>query len=137
LDYVKESNRIVNVLFDMKEWGCRVLHEIGVVMEVVKTVENFAKLNDVTKIQTLVLQIGELSSTIPKYVEACYPAAIEGTILEGAELKVEVLPGNGLCKKCGKVFNVLENHSACPYCQSKQMEVLSGREFFIKEIVAC
>ncbi|OYO91143.1 hydrogenase nickel incorporation protein HypA, partial [Lachnotalea glycerini] len=51
------------------------MHEIGVMMEVVKTVENFAKQNGVTQIQTLVLQIGELSSVIPRYIEACFPAA--------------------------------------------------------------
>lgn len=113
------------------------MHEIGVVIEVIKTVENFAKKNGITKIQTLVLQIGELSSTIPRYVEACYPAAIEGTMLQDTELKIEILPGNGICKECNKVFNIIENNSACPKCGGKHFDVLGGKEFFIKEIVAC
>jgi len=113
------------------------VHEIGVVMEVVKTVENFARRNGVTKIQTLVLQIGELSSSIPRYVEACYPAAVEGTLLQDTELKIEILPGNGICKDCNKVFNIIESNSKCPKCGSNHWELLSGREFMIKEIVAC
>ena len=113
------------------------MHEIGVMIEVVKTVENFAKRNGVTKIQTLVLQIGELSSTIPRYVEACYPAAIEGTMLQNTELKIEVLPGNGICKECNKVFNIIESNSICPNCGSSHWDLLSGKEFMIKEIVAC
>lgn len=103
----------------------------------VKTVENFAKKNGVTKIQTLVLQIGELSSMIPKYIEACYPAAVDGTILQETKLEIEVLPGNAICKKCSKVFNLIENNNACQKCGSKQWEILSGKEFMIKEIVAC
>jgi len=113
------------------------MHEIGVMIEVVKTVENVAKQNGVTKVQTIVLQIGELSSAIPRYVEACYPAAVYGTSLEDTELKIEVIPGNAVCHKCSKVFNILENNHVCPHCQSNEWEIISGREFFIKEIVAC
>jgi len=106
-------------------------------MEVVKTVENFAKKNGVTKIQTLVLQIGELSSMIPRYIEACYPATIEGTLLQETELRIEILPGNGICKKCNKVFNLIENKNTCPKCGSKDWDLLCGKEFMIKEIIAC
>jgi len=113
------------------------LHEVGVMIEVVKQVENFAKQNGVTKIQTLVLQIGELSPMIPRYIEACYPAAVDGTMLQETELKIEILPGNALCKDCKKVFNLIENNNICPHCGSRHWEILCGKEFFIKEIVAC
>lgn len=113
------------------------MHELGVMMEVVKTVERFAKSNGVTKIDTLVLQIGELSSTIPRYVEACYPAAVDGTMLQDTKLVIEVLPGNGICGKCSKVFNLVEHDSKCPRCGSKSWEILCGKEFNIKEIIAC
>lgn len=113
------------------------MHEIGVVIEVVKTVENFAKKNHVTQIETLVLQIGELSTVVPKYIEACYPAAIQDTMLQNTQLKIEILPGNAICNDCNKVFNILENKSVCPNCKSRDWEMLSGKEFNIKEIIAC
>ena len=106
-------------------------------IEIIKTVENFAKINEVTKIDTLVLQIGELSSMIPRYIEACYPAAVEGTVLQDTKLKLKILPGNGICKKCNKVFNLIENNNTCPKCGSKHWEILCGKEFMIKEIIAC
>ena len=55
----------------------------------------------------------------------------------GYELKIEILPGNGICKECNKVFNLIENNNTCPKCGSKHWEVLCGKEFMIKEIVAC
>jgi len=106
-------------------------------MEVVSTVESFAKANGVTTIGKIVLQIGELSSMIPKYVEACYPAAVDGTMLQGAELEIEIMPGNALCLDCDKVFNLLQNQDKCPLCGGSRWDVLSGKEFNIKEIVAC
>ena len=113
------------------------MHELGVVIEVVKTVESFAGKNAVTKIDTLVLQIGELSSMIPRYIESCYPAAVDGTLLQNTKLKIEILPGNGICKECNKVFNLIENDGKCPYCGSRDLDILCGKEFMIKEIIAC
>lgn len=113
------------------------MHELGVVIEVINTVENFAKRNALTKIDTLVLQIGELSSIIPRYVEACYPAAADGTLLQDTKLKIEILPGNAICRECSKVFNFIENEGKCPKCGSKDLELLCGKEFMIKEIIAC
>ncbi|MDF2987940.1 MAG: hydrogenase nickel incorporation protein [Eubacterium sp.] len=113
------------------------MHELGVILEVIKTVENFAVKNGLTKIDTLVIQIGELSSMIPRYIEACYPAAADGTLLQETKLKIEILPGNAICKKCSKVFNLIENNSRCPKCRGSDWEILCGKEFLIKEIVAC
>lgn len=58
------------------------MHELGIIMNVVKKVERVARENNVTTIETLVLQVGELSPVIPSFIEACYPAAIDGTLLE-------------------------------------------------------
>jgi len=113
------------------------LHELGVVINVIENVQDFAKKNGVTKIEKLVLQIGELSSMIPKYIQACYPAAVDGTSLQETKLEIEILPGNALCKECNKVFNLIENNGKCPSCESKNFEILSGKEFMIKEIIAC
>lgn len=113
------------------------MHELGVVIEVVKTVEKVAKEQKLTKIDTLVLQIGELSSMVPMYIEQCFPAAVDGTILEDTKLEIEILPGNAICKECSKVFNLIKNHSKCPDCGSDHWQLLGGREFFIKEVIAC
>ena len=113
------------------------MHELGIMINVVQSVEKFARENGVTKIDILVLQVGELSPVVPQYIEAVYPAAVDGTLLQETELKIEILPGNALCKGCGKVYNLLQNRKGCPHCGGNEHEVLSGKEFMIKEIVAC
>ncbi|WP_093315120.1 hydrogenase maturation nickel metallochaperone HypA/HybF [Tindallia californiensis] len=112
------------------------MHELGVVIEVVKSVQRVAQEHKITEIDTLVLQIGELSSMIPRYVEACYPAAVEGTLLENTKLEIEVIPANGRCRGCGHLFHLIQHPEKCPGCQSTNWELLRGKEFFIKEILA-
>ena len=67
-----------------------VLHELGILMSVIKTVENYAAENQVGKIEKLVLQIGESSSVIPEYMRKVYPAAVEDTLLADARLEIDL-----------------------------------------------
>lgn len=112
------------------------MHELSLVYDVVHRVKEVCASNNVTEVESLTLQIGELSSVIPHYVEACYPAATEGTILEGTKLIIEVLPGNAVCLDCDSVYRVLESDGKCPKCGSDRSELLCGKEFFIKELLA-
>lgn len=113
------------------------MHELDIVVHVVKTVQAFAVQNGLTKIDKLVLQVGELSGVIPRYIEACYPAVVDGTSLQETRLEIEILPGNARCKQCSKVFNLLQNEFECPSCGDQAWEILCGKEFLIKEVIAC
>jgi hydrogenase nickel incorporation protein HypA/HybF len=112
------------------------LHELSVVFEVIKAVDKIVEENQLTEVEKIVLQIGELSSMIPKYVEDCFPAAVDRTRFEKTKLEIEITTANALCKICGKVFKVVENQGKCPYCMNESWELLSGKEFVIKEIIA-
>lgn len=110
------------------------MHEVGVVRQVVRTVEDFAKENNITKVEEIVLDIGELSLIIPKYISDIYDITVKGTILEGAKLIMNVIPGMAECDECDEIFNVIEHEGYCPKCGSFEKAVLSGTDFTIKEI---
>ena len=111
------------------------MHELGIMYHVVERVSGIAKENGIEEIEALILQIGELASVVPHFIETCYPVAADGTILENTKLIIETIPGNALCKTCGIVYNFLENKEKCPECAGDVWEILSGQEFNIKEIV--
>lgn len=110
------------------------MHEIGIVRQVAKTVQNYAAENQVTEISEIVLQIGELSLIIPQYVEEIYPVVFKGTMLERTKLVMETIPGMAECNECDEIFNVVEHEGYCPNCGSFDKTVLSGQNFVIKEI---
>jgi hydrogenase nickel incorporation protein HypA/HybF len=113
------------------------MHELGVIIEVVRTVEKIAAGQNLKKIESLTLQIGKLSSIVPEYIEKSYPVAVDGTILQDTKLIIDVLPANGMCRECGHVYDIVDNQKICPYCKAQNYDILGGREFFIKEISAC
>jgi len=113
------------------------MHELSVCFEVVRTLDELVAENGLTEVQSVTLEIGELSSMIPKYMEECFPAAVDGTMFEHTKLEIEVIPGLGKCKACTRIYQLLPVNGVCPECGAKDFEVISGKEFNIKEVLAC
>ena len=112
------------------------MHELGIVIEIVKQVESFTQEQNIKEVDRLILQIGELSGIVPHYIEDVFPIAVEKTSLKDTKLEIEMLPGIGSCKSCGFTYNLFQNSNICPLCSSNEYEVISGTEFVIKEIYA-
>lgn len=110
------------------------MHEMGLVRHVVRTVERYAAENNLSHVDGLVLEIGELSLVMPEYIKKIYPVVIEGTILEGSELEMQIIPGMAECNECDEIFNVVENKGYCPNCRSFDKQILTGKDFKIKEL---
>ncbi|MBU0956554.1 MAG: hydrogenase maturation nickel metallochaperone HypA [Spirochaetes bacterium] len=113
------------------------MHELGIVYEVIKVVDGYVCEHGLSRVEKIVLEIGQLSQAIPRFIEECYPAAISGTRYEETRLEIIVVPAEGRCKQCAEIFNVVEQRRVCPKCQSADFCLVSGQEFEIKEIVAC
>ncbi|MFA6796682.1 MAG: hydrogenase maturation nickel metallochaperone HypA [Bacilli bacterium] len=111
------------------------MHELTILVGLVEMVEKEMKNSNIKSIDTIVVQIGQLSSIVPRYMLEYYPNVTDHSLLKGSKLKIEMIPGNGLCHHCNKVFNVVKNKGRCPICQATDWELLSGREFILKEIV--
>ena len=112
------------------------MHELGIVYEVIKVVDSFVKDNDIKVVDTIVLEVGQLSQAIPRFLKECYPAAVSDTDYEKTKLEIVELPANAKCKNCNQIYNVVEQRKVCPNCKNDEYILISGTEFNIKEIVA-
>ena len=111
------------------------MHEMSLAIQAIRSVLEFADENGIDAIDTVVLEIGELSLVVPEYMEEAWNAACRHTMLERARLEIEVTRGNGICSDCGHVYNIVANRGVCPKCGSREKEILCGREFNIKELL--
>ncbi|MGL5978247.1 MAG: hydrogenase maturation nickel metallochaperone HypA [Erysipelotrichaceae bacterium] len=113
------------------------MHELGIVYEVIRIVDRFAAEQQLTSVEKIVLEIGELSQAIPRFLEECYPAAVDDTAYANTALEIITLPAIALCDTCKTTYNVITQRKTCPACGSQSYQLQSGQEFNIKEIVGC
>ena len=53
------------------------MHELGVVFQAIKIVEEVAKENNLTEIESVTVEIGEVSTVIESYLQNCWKWSVE------------------------------------------------------------
>lgn len=113
------------------------MHELGILSSMLKTLENIMEEENLTHIDKIVLQVGEISGIVPDYLEYCFPAAVYKTKFEDMKMEMEIIPGYVKCGYCSEEFNALKNDRKCPKCgATDNMSPIMGQDFLIKEIQA-
>ena len=111
------------------------MHELGIVFHIVKTVEQVAKENQASRVGKVVLQIGEVSTIIPSYLEDCWNwKCSKSPLMNGCKLKIETIPAVTFCEDCKETYSTVAHGKICPYCGSGYTYLLQGNEHEIKEI---
>lgn len=113
------------------------MHELGTIHYVIETVEKLAVENQLTKIGSVTLEVGEVSGIIPRFLSDYWEyAKKKTTYLQDAELKIETIHAVTYCQDCGKTYPTLEFAKICPYCKSENTFLVTGNEYIIKEVEA-
>lgn len=112
------------------------MHELGIIAQVVKVAQKAAKDNNLTTVNKIVLQIGELSGAIPDYAKKAFPAVVYNTAMKDCQLEIEEVPGIASCQDCGRQYRVVKFEGKCPQCKSEKYSIISGTQLVIKEIAA-
>ena len=111
------------------------MHELGIVFYIIRDVKQAAEENGVQHVDTVVLDIGEVSTVIPDYLTDCWRwAADKEPMLKGCELKVNTISAVTHCDDCGREYCTVEHGKVCPYCGGEHTWLLRGNEVEIKEI---
>ncbi|MFB7499129.1 hydrogenase maturation nickel metallochaperone HypA [Streptomyces sp. NPDC056161] len=109
------------------------MHEMSIALAVIEQVAEAAeRAGDVTAVRSVRLQVGELAGVVPDALAFSFELACAGTLLEGAELVTEPVPGRARCAPCGHEWAVgMPPRLSCPRCRGASTDLLSGRELRI------
>ena len=111
------------------------MHELGIVMNVVKQVEEVAAANKVQKVTKLNVEVGEVSSVVPDLFIDCFEWAKKKTeYLKECDLHLIILEGISYCRACRKTYKTTEYAKECPYCKGNDTYLVTGNEVNIKDI---
>ena len=112
------------------------MHELGLTDALLRMVRDIAKKEELEHVESITLEIGELSGVVPHYMADCWQAVIDGTEYADTELIIETVPGIASCMDCGEEFRIDLNSMRCPFCGSHNLTPVSGRDMTVKEIAA-
>lgn len=113
------------------------MHELGTIIYVIETVEKLAVEQELTKVSSVTLELGEVSGIIPDYLKDFWLFARKRSeLLKETELKIETLSAVTFCQDCKKTYPTIPQGKECPYCKSFNTFLVTGNEFNIKEIEA-
>lgn len=111
------------------------MHELGVVFHIANNVEKIAVENGVNRVAKVVVQIGEVSTVIPEYLEDCWNwKCTKSEILQGCKMEIETIPAITFCEDCKTTYATVEFGKTCPHCGSENTYLLQGNEHAIKEV---
>ncbi len=113
------------------------MHEMGIIIHLAKTLEQTATEENLKRISSVTLEIGEVSGIVTDYFEDCWNYFRKRhPVLAEAELRMETIPAVTWCDSCKSTYETVKYGRTCPHCGSGETWLLKGNECIIKEIEA-
>jgi hydrogenase nickel incorporation protein HypA/HybF len=113
------------------------MHELPITESILKIVLTYAEKNDVRQVMAINLQVGRLSDLEDDWIQRYFDYLSNGTVAQGAKLKIERTPILLQCNFCATSYDVeITNISdaVCPACGQKGSKLISGREYYIRNM---
>jgi hydrogenase nickel incorporation protein HypA/HybF len=113
------------------------MHELPVAERILNTVLQHASGHDVSKIVVIHLRIGELSDLEDDWLQRYFDYLSRDTLAAEAKLAIERAPIVLRCESCSGEFEIHKDglrEVACPECGESRCRLISGREYFVKNM---
>ena len=111
------------------------MHELGIVLHTIDSVEKIAEENHVQKVTQLTLEVGEVSGIVPSYFTDCFEWSKKRTkYMKECELNLVVLEALSYCRNCKTTFKTTKYGKKCPTCHDDDTYLVTGDEITIHDI---
>lgn len=111
------------------------MHELGVVFAAQDTLRDLAQENELTKITSVTMRLGEVSGILEDYFIDCWKwASDKDDLLRGSKLVLERIKAITICNACGRTYETVAHGRICPHCGSPDTVLVTGNETEIATI---
>jgi len=113
------------------------MHELPVTESILKIVLKHALANNVQRVTAVHLQIGRLSDLEDDWIQRYFDYLSKDTMAQGAKLIIERMPIVMLCDACSTSYETEVaklGELTCPNCGGVDSTLISGREYYIKDM---
>lgn len=111
------------------------MHELSIAQSILEIAEKAAPKDKRAVVTGVGIQVGELSGVEVDALQFALSIIKKDTILDRADLNIEVIKGEAQCSGCKTVFPFPSFGTCCPQCSAYSMTILKGRELKVLNIV--
>jgi hydrogenase nickel incorporation protein HypA/HybF len=110
------------------------MHELKIAEDLAEIVINTALSEKLIKVTRVNISFGQMVQIVPEIFEFTFREAVRDTIAGEAELDLEIIKVRLKCNKCGSSDFLKDDIFACYQCNSSDIEIITGKELFVKSI---
>ena len=120
------------------------MHEASIAQSIVQTVLKEADKQKASRVESVEIEIGELTFLGIDQVEFWTKTGFQGTVAENADIILKKVKGTIHCNVCqyqGKlkrqtdpIYHLTLPAFSCPHCQSSKIEITQGKEAIVRRI---
>lgn len=111
------------------------MHELSLAENLIQLVEQTARREAAARVRAVVVEIGELSAVEVDALRFAFDAVKRGGLAAQAQLELIPIPGRGRCQDCAAEVPMPVLYAACSACGSCRVDILSGRELRVRDIL--
>ena len=111
------------------------MHELPITEQIIKLALKHAETAQASKIEKIILVVGEQSGFVGDSVRMYFDVIARGTLCKGAELVIKPVKPQLRCMTCGILFLRKAFSFQCPECGGEGEPTEIGREFYIESMV--
>jgi hydrogenase nickel incorporation protein HypA/HybF len=112
------------------------MHEMALTQSILEIVLSAGQGAGAQSVRAIRLKTGAYSDVVPSLMQECFDLLAKDTIAQNAHLIFEPLPLTVRCRTCGWRGEIDKHHIACKSCGGDDLEMLTGREFYVDSIEA-
>ncbi|MEM7575427.1 MAG: hydrogenase maturation nickel metallochaperone HypA [Bacteroidota bacterium] len=112
------------------------MHEISLVRNVFRSLEDQFSAEELEKIKAIHLKIGLLANVEPVLLRNAYEAvtATDQPGFKAVSLEIEMVPAEISCPSCGKTSIIENYHFKCSHCNQPSNNLIRGTELLISGV---
>ena len=118
----------------MEDQESNPMHELPFTMSMLDIVLQHATEAKAAKVTQIDLVIGKLTGIVPECVQFQFDVLKKNTIANEAVLSFHQPENELRCRNCDIVYTPDGNNLRCPECKKKNIEVITGREYYVESI---
>ncbi len=106
---------------------------MSIAESLLELIEESGRHQGFSRVRTVGVKVGALGHVEPAALAFCFGAVSKGSVAEGANLTLTVVPGEGWCERCRHTIPLAERYAPCPTC-GDHVRLTAGEELRLAEL---